>query len=571
MPRYTNHVHARQPLDARTPRLAHPLALAIALAGASMALAGGDPPVIQSQADCSCGSLAPAYVSDDGTRAVETFETATPPGNWYWTLGSGGFTLPIPDGSAWWAAESLSSDGLTVSGNRHIWRSGVGFLPDGAPFTKVLLAPGNGGNLAIGWRSNASASMPRGFYRMTIGGSSSLVAATPGSPDYLMKDVNGDATVAVGSTDYIAPLPFRASPSGVELLPLPAGDTLGEALYTNLDGSEVIGRTWRVTPEGLSYQLVRWVGSTPHVIDLPGGASALAIWSSDERAQRLALNYATLDEPGGFNLRVWTIDLGLEDNDAYFARHGHDISPMNYRVWGWSSDGTKMVAERTDESGDNWELVVLAGFEHAACGEGASCFAAGRSGGCDDATCCTRVCTIDPLCCSSAWDAGCAQLAFQNCLCGGEQAGSCWETHAAPGCNNSMCCSSVCSADPSCCDTAWDAACVTIASAVCRACGNPTSGSCSEVHPLPNCSDEACCNAVCTIDPTCCNLGWDADCVAVAATACAIPGDLNGDGTVDAADLALLLANWGAAGAGDLDGDGTTNAADLSILLANWS
>ncbi|MEY3142782.1 MAG: hypothetical protein RLY21_1275 [Planctomycetota bacterium] len=49
-------------------------------------------------------------------------------------------------------------------------------------------------------------------------------------------------------------------------------------------------------------------------------------------------------------------------------------------------------------------------------------------------------------------------------------------------------------------------------------------------------------------------------------------GDLNGDGLVNGADLAELLAAWGACAgcAADLDGDGSVGAADLSILLAAW-
>jgi hypothetical protein len=46
--------------------------------------------------------------------------------------------------------------------------------------------------------------------------------------------------------------------------------------------------------------------------------------------------------------------------------------------------------------------------------------------------------------------------------------------------------------------------------------------------------------------------------------------DLNGDGTVDGADLGLLLGAWGTPGA-DLNDDGTTDGADLGILLADWS
>jgi hypothetical protein len=51
------------------------------------------------------------------------------------------------------------------------------------------------------------------------------------------------------------------------------------------------------------------------------------------------------------------------------------------------------------------------------------------------------------------------------------------------------------------------------------------------------------------------------------------PGDLDGDGDTDHADLGLLLADWGCTGdscVGDLDGDGDSDHADLGILLADW-
>jgi predicted outer membrane repeat protein len=50
-------------------------------------------------------------------------------------------------------------------------------------------------------------------------------------------------------------------------------------------------------------------------------------------------------------------------------------------------------------------------------------------------------------------------------------------------------------------------------------------------------------------------------------------GDLNLDGTVNGADLALLLNRWGNIGdsEADLNGDGIVNASDLSLLLNGWS
>lgn len=47
--------------------------------------------------------------------------------------------------------------------------------------------------------------------------------------------------------------------------------------------------------------------------------------------------------------------------------------------------------------------------------------------------------------------------------------------------------------------------------------------------------------------------------------------DPNGDGMRDAADLSIVLQNWGRLGTtADIDGDGEVAAGDLSLLLANW-
>ena len=51
-----------------------------------------------------------------------------------------------------------------------------------------------------------------------------------------------------------------------------------------------------------------------------------------------------------------------------------------------------------------------------------------------------------------------------------------------------------------------------------------------------------------------------------------VPGDLNGDTSVNGADLALLLGMWGTPNqAGDIDGDGIVGGPDLGLLLSNWS
>ncbi len=61
-----------------------------------------------------------------------------------------------------------------------------------------------------------------------------------------------------------------------------------------------------------------------------------------------------------------------------------------------------------------------------------------------------------------------------------------------------------------------------------------------------------------------------------AASCGSCPTDTDGDGDTDAADLAVLLGNWGACGPGEpcecLDNDtsGSIDAFDLAVLLGNW-
>jgi hypothetical protein len=48
-------------------------------------------------------------------------------------------------------------------------------------------------------------------------------------------------------------------------------------------------------------------------------------------------------------------------------------------------------------------------------------------------------------------------------------------------------------------------------------------------------------------------------------------GDLNGDGVVDASDLARLIGAWGQADASaDFDGDGEVGPSDLAALIGAW-
>jgi hypothetical protein len=49
------------------------------------------------------------------------------------------------------------------------------------------------------------------------------------------------------------------------------------------------------------------------------------------------------------------------------------------------------------------------------------------------------------------------------------------------------------------------------------------------------------------------------------------PADLDGNGTVNGSDLAVLLGAWGGASAvADLNADGVVNASDLAVMLGSW-
>ncbi len=69
---------------------------------------------------------------------------------------------------------------------------------------------------------------------------------------------------------------------------------------------------------------------------------------------------------------------------------------------------------------------------------------------------------------------------------------------------------------------------------------------------------------------------WDASSICVVpAPPPSCPGDANGDGLINAADLSVLLANFGTttnggASSGDFNKDGEVNGADLSVLLSQF-
>ncbi len=222
----------------------------------------------------------------------------------------------------------------------------------------------------------------------------------------------------------------------------------------------------------------------------------------------------------------------------------------------------------------------------ASCGSvGNDCCSASSTPFCSDADCCNEVCNIDAFCCGVVWDSECATLAHQNCalLCGscGNSSQPCTKPSpfGEPFCNDETCCNVVCAIDPSCCQTNWDTGCAALATQGCSTdfCGFSPNACCvPSPSGSPGCSNPVCCEVVCMNSSHCCDIEWDAICATLAQQLCgggctglACQGDLNGNGHVDGGDLAILLGAWQTPLA-DIDGDGTTGGADLAVLLGGW-
>ena len=100
---------------------------------------------------------------------------------------------------------------------------------------------------------------------------------------------------------------------------------------------------------------------------------------------------------------------------------------------------------------------------------------------------------------------------------------------------NNDCATKVCQADPMCCNVSWDATCVAKAKnpAICPTGGNPGSFTCTCAHSYcvtgvnlaATC--DPCVKKICEVDPYCCNTSWDNLCAGEAQSVCKVPATPN--------------------------------------------
>jgi len=211
----------------------------------------------------------------------------------------------------------------------------------------------------------------------------------------------------------------------------------------------------------------------------------------------------------------------------------------------------------------SWTL-TLTGLPVPLCPTLESCFEPHPTPGCSSAACCAAVCAVDASCCELAWDDACALQALTACRgCGEPAAGDCCSAHAGQGCSEQACCEAICLLDISCCESAWDELCAEAARAN-LACDCPTcpgTGSCFEPHGGLGCEDEACCGAVCAAAPTCCEQAWDLLCAGDALVLC------GGCGEIDSGECCAAHASPGCS---ELACCEAVCAVDLQCCISAW-
>jgi hypothetical protein len=229
---------------------------------------------------------------------------------------------------------------------------------------------------------------------------------------------------------------------------------------------------------------------------------------------KLAVYYGcTCPERGG-NLRTCNDDgcggTSVQSQLTFDAAQG-----MNYLL---------RIGTFPGSDGGTGAIEITCGTDN--CPSSGSCLTELGKPGCEDQSCCETVCSVDGFCCSEVWDDTCAAEAAGLCGDGfgtcSAKSGSCYDPagNITAGCSDEECCNIVCQKDPFCCISRWDDVCASHAAVSCRPDCFSTTEACDTPHSTPGCAVDACCSEVCPRDPFCCQTEWDAECVSLAKQHC---------------------------------------------------
>lgn len=100
--------------------------------------------------------------------------------------------------------------------------------------------------------------------------------------------------------------------------------------------------------------------------------------------------------------------------------------------------------------------------------EAGTCDHPQNSPGCENVDCCNAVCESDPSCCIDRWDTDCVNRSEVLCANCGPGRGDCSAARLTPGCEDVSCCGKVCSVDSFCCTAEWDLTCAQEAGYLCN-------------------------------------------------------------------------------------------------------
>jgi hypothetical protein len=124
--------------------------------------------------------------------------------------------------------------------------------------------------------------------------------------------------------------------------------------------------------------------------------------------------------------------------------------------------------------------------------------------------------------CANGQDDNCSGQADENCGCAHDK---CVQGAAlVAGCDAAQgnCVSLICGSDPYCCNTSWDSLCVQEVGTICNS--QKCAGNCAHspcvVGTILVASCNPCVSSICSADPYCCNTSWDSLCVQEVGTIC---------------------------------------------------